>query len=457
MKVAIYVRVSTEDQAKEGYSIPAQKERLKEFANSQGWDIFNVYADEGFSAKNLDRPSMNQLIDDIKQNKFDIVLVYRLDRLVRSVSDLHNLLKLFDNHNVMFKSATEMFDTTSAMGRFFITLVGAMAEWERENLGERIFMGMRRMAEEGKRAGGPTPYGYELIEGQLKVNLNEAKWVNYIFENYRLKGARTIAIELNTMGIKKNNGNQHWTDGSIKYILKNPVYCGLNRWNERNEDETILTKGEHESIITNELFNDIQEIINSRSHSFKGNSSYPFSGKLRCARCGGPLQGKKKKRKDGTYYRFYQCNNRANLKTCDLPPIQEVELTHVFFDNINLIRPEELEFESNIDVKEIEKEITHIQKALSRMRKLYTWGDMGEKEYRKESLALQKRESQLIKQIQNTSSKVDIVVIKEMLNNIKQSWNLLTFEQQRHGIHILIDQIIINKHNTVEIVDMTVN
>lgn len=456
MKVALYVRVSSEEQAKEGYSIAAQKQRLKDFVKSQGWSIYKIYSDEGFSAKNLDRPDMQKMIHDIKQRKFDIVLVYRLDRMVRSVLNLHELLDLFEENKVMFKSATEMFDTTSATGRLFINIVGAMAEWERENLGERIYMGMKQMAQEGKRAGGPTPYGYDLVDGELKVNPEEAKWITYIFENYKLKGARTIAIDLNSMGIKKNNGKQHWTDGSIKYVLRNPVYCGMNRWNNRNDDETILTKGEHEPIISKELFEEIQDIIGSRKQSYKGNSSYPFSSKLKCARCGYPLQGKKKKRKDGTYYRYYQCNGRANLKTCDLPPIREYELNEVFFNSLDLIRPDHVDIEQEVNVEEIEKEINRIQKALDRMKKLYTWGDMEEKEYRKESSELQKKESQLTQQLQNVSSSVDVEVIKDLFINAKDNWDYLSFEQQKGVIHNIINQMIVDKHKTVEIVDITV-
>lgn len=456
MKAALYVRVSTEEQAKEGYSIAAQKQRLNEFAKSQGWEIYKVYVDEGFSAKNLERPKMQKMIDDIKKNKFEVVLVYRLDRLVRSVVDLHELLNLFEENNVMFKSATEMFDTTSAMGRFFITLVGAMAEWERENLGERIYMGMKRMAQEGKRAGGPTPYGYNLVEGKLEINPDEEKWVKYIFDNYKLKGARTIAIDLNTMGIKKNNGKQRWTDGTIKYVLRNPVYCGFNRWNNRNDDDTILTQGDHKPIISKELFDEIQDVIGSRKQSYKGNSSYPFSSKLKCARCGYPLQGKKKKRKDGTYYRYYQCNNRANLKLCDLPPIREYELNEVFFRSVDLIRPDHVPIEQEVDFEQIEKEISRIQKALENMKKLFMWGDMDEKEYRKESSELQKKESQLTHQLQSTSSNVDLEVIKDMLKNAKESWDYLTFEQQKAFIHDIITQMVVDKHEKVEIVDITV-
>src|SRR5690625_5198821 len=173
MKVGLYPRVSTDEQAKEGYSIDAQIKNSINFINSQGWELYDIYTDDGFSAKDLERPGMQKMIEDIKIRKFDVVVVYKLDRLVRSVSDLHELLKLFDKYEVKFKSVTEMFDTTNAMGRFFITLVAAMAQWERENLAERVRFGIEQMVSEGERPGGKLPFGYtkegELIEQEAET------------------------------------------------------------------------------------------------------------------------------------------------------------------------------------------------------------------------------------------------------------------------------------------------
>lgn len=116
------MRVSTEEQATEGFSLAAQQERCHQFIESQGWEYDGEYIDDGHSAKNLNRPAMQQLIRDVKEKQFDILVVYRLDRLVRSVVDLHHLVQLFDEKGIMFKSVTEVFDTTNAMGRFFYNL-----------------------------------------------------------------------------------------------------------------------------------------------------------------------------------------------------------------------------------------------------------------------------------------------------------------------------------------------
>jgi site-specific DNA recombinase len=149
MKVAAYIRVSTQMQVEDGYSLSAQRERLKAFAYSQGWEIVKFYVDEGLSAKDMDRPDLQRMLKGVREGIFDIVLVYKLDRLTRSVIDLDKLLTEFSKHDVMFKSSTEVYDTTTATGRLFIRLVASMAQWERENLGERVRFGMQEKARKG--------------------------------------------------------------------------------------------------------------------------------------------------------------------------------------------------------------------------------------------------------------------------------------------------------------------
>ena len=125
MKVAVYCRVSTLEQANGGHSIEEQERKLKSFCDINDWSIYDTYVDAGYSGAKRDRPELQRLMNDI--NKFDLVLVYKLDRLTRNVRDLLDLLEIFEKNDVSFRSATEVYDTTTAMGRLFVTLVGAMA------------------------------------------------------------------------------------------------------------------------------------------------------------------------------------------------------------------------------------------------------------------------------------------------------------------------------------------
>ena len=162
MQTAIYCRVSTEEQATEGFSIHAQKDKLTKYAESNDWDIVDYYVDDGISGKNLtDRKEVSRLIEDVKKGKINNVLIYKLDRLTRSVKDLIYLIELFDSHNCTFNSQTEKIDTSNAVGRMFVKIIGIFAEFERENLAERVTFGYEQKTKEGNYTNCNGVFGYD--------------------------------------------------------------------------------------------------------------------------------------------------------------------------------------------------------------------------------------------------------------------------------------------------------
>lgn len=384
MNVAIYIRVSTDEQAQEGYSISAQKERLNAFCLSQNWTIVEYYIEDGQSAKDLNRPELNRLLNDSKQQRFNIVLVYRLDRLTRSVMDLYSLLQSFEEHNVKFKSATEVYDTTTAMGRLFITLVAALAQWERENLGERVRFGMEQMVMEGKRPGGPIPYGYgkdHEIVPEERLILRELRRLYMDGE-----GFYSIARKLNQTG-KLKRGTE-WSSYSVWYVLDNPYYAGMLRWgtkndkgnyvNRRKEDQVacIIADGEHEPIFSKEEY---QEQDNEmRRRSFKGHSKkneYWFTGVMRCGRCGSSMTGRERvnKRKDGSKYQLfhYICANKQAGQGCSMPMFQQPLIEHLIMEHIRSIKLDyhELERLTDASIKsDPELEIAELAKELKKIK-----------------------------------------------------------------------------------------
>jgi len=413
MKVALYVRVSTEDQAKEGYSIRGQESKLRAYADSQGWTIHDLYVDEGYSAKNLDRPAMQKMKDDIRAKMFDIVLVYKLDRMVRSVVDLYEMLHLFDENNVYFKSATEMFDTSTATGRMFITLVATLAQWERELLSERTTDGMRKRFEEGNRNGGKAPFGYDLNEnGSLVINEEEARWVKWLFEEVKVKGKKALAKELNNNGIRTNKGSL-WNASTVDYVLNNPVYCGGLRWNYRTKKgsrtfEEIVVPGEHEAIITETLFYEVQSARRKRKQKgFKGHAIYPFTSILKCQRCGHNIIGGSRKRSDGSRYRFYKCNGRFVYGECDLPVIGENVIEEHFISMLDIIDvdvepPEEEKFNE----KEIKQQLHKVSERIDRLEELYIEGDISKDRYREKLMREKEKESELHQTLNQKSHSV---------------------------------------------------
>ncbi|QQE75544.1 recombinase family protein [Brevibacillus composti] len=352
MRTAIYLRVSTEEQAAEGFSIAAQKERLLAYIQSQGWALAGVYTDEGVSAKDIHRAELRRLLADVRAGKIDIVLVYRLDRLTRSVLDLYQLLQVFEESNVRFKSCTEVYDTTTAIGRLFITLVAALAQWERENLGERVKLGMEQMARERKRPGGPPPYGYTLKQGQLVPHPEEATVVQRMYQQY-VAGSTPgqIAERANREGYRGKHGGK-WSGSAVSRLLRNPVYCGTLRWNyaeagqrQNKPDEWILIEGSHPAIIDRETFRRAEERLLHRQqkHPRALASPFLFSGLLYCARCQGEMRGKTAviRKNSGKRYRhvYYLCKNRKE-GACQAPALREDRLEAELLDRLSSFQEE---------------------------------------------------------------------------------------------------------------------
>lgn len=367
MKVAIYVRVSTDEQAKEGFSIPAQRERLRAFCASQGWEIVQEYIEEGWSAKDLERPQMKQLLKDIKKGNIDIVLVYRLDRLTRSVLDLYLLLQTFEKYNVAFRSATEVYDTSTAMGRLFITLVAALAQWERENLAERVKFGIEQMIDEGKKPGGHSPYGYKFDKDfNCTMIEEEANVVRMIYRMYcDGYGYRSIADRLNELGIKPRIAKE-WNHNSIRDILTNDMYIGTYRWGNK------VVKNNHPPIISETLFKKVQKEKEKRGVDRKRVGKFIFTGLLHCGNCNEhKMQGFFDKRDQKTYYRCLKCNRITHEKNILESLLAEVQLLITSKEYFMSKFSNQYEEPSTVDVSALTKELEKIKKQKEKWYDLY--------------------------------------------------------------------------------------
>lgn len=249
MRVAVYTRVSTERQSSEGHSLEAQHDRLLENVKHNGWSLFKIYTDPGESAKDLKRPGVQQMITDLKNGLFDAVLVHKLDRLTRNISDLYDLVELVNNRNVKLISLSENIDTSTPMGRMFVYILGIFAQMFRENLREEVIKGMTKRAEKGLHNVTVNLYGYQRDEnGQLLIIEEEAKWVKWIFEQYiGGKGTTNIAKELNRLSIRRNQGAR-WDQHKVMMTITNLHYTGMVHWKVATapEDSRIVRQGVHE-------------------------------------------------------------------------------------------------------------------------------------------------------------------------------------------------------------------
>ncbi|HBF6521679.1 TPA: recombinase family protein, partial [Clostridioides difficile] len=340
-RVAIYCRVSTVEQAEEGYSIDSQYQNIKEYCEREGHEIYKLYEDRGISGKNIsNRPGIKQLLEDAKNNKFDLVLSWKLNRLSRKLLDILNIVEFLDKHNVAFRSLTESFETETPSGKLQLNIMGAIGEFERETIADNVRMSLIAKSKEGLWCGGVV-LGYDTVEipnegkkrknTKLQINEKEASTVRRIFELYSQGyGYKAVVNRINKEGYKTKRNNE-FAVATVKEILKNPIYIGKIRYNVRQDwskkrrnninQNPIISDGQHEPIIDMETWNKVQVILKERSkkHNKIYDSEFPLTGILKCPVCGAgmTISRSTSKRKDGTkkVLEYYSCGNWKNKGT----------------------------------------------------------------------------------------------------------------------------------------------
>ena len=317
-KVALYVRVSTTSQMEEGYSIEEQKAKLESYCDIKDWHIYKVYTDGGFSGSTTERPALEQLIKDAQSKLFDTVLVYKLDRLSRSQKDTLYLIEdIFLKNNIEFVSLLENFDTSTPFGRAVIGLLSVFAQLEREQIKERMQLGKLGRAKAGKSMmWAKTSYGYNYDKetGSMTVNEYEALVVKEIFTSYL---AGMSITKLRDKINEEYPKQPAWSYRTIRGILANPVYCGLNQY----KGQTF--QGTHKHIISLVDFEQTQRELAKRQQTARELSNprpfqakYMLSGLAQCGYCHAPLKvilGAV--RKDGSRFKRYECYQRHPRKT----------------------------------------------------------------------------------------------------------------------------------------------
>lgn len=252
VRVAIYLRVSTEDQAQEGFSLSAQQDRLLAYCKAQGWTVYNIFKDDGYSGRNTKRPYYQQMLNE--RDNWDMVLVLKMDRIHRNSRNFMEMMDSFRHWKKEFSSMQESLDTSTAMGRFVVDIIQRIAQLESEQIGERVYTGMKQKAQSVKGIlGSRIPYGYSLIDGEYKVQVSEAKTVKEIFNEYlKDNSLAEIAKILNYRGLTTRRGKP-WSIWNIRYILHNPIYVGYLKW------DGIINRWSNEPIISIEIYNHVQQ------------------------------------------------------------------------------------------------------------------------------------------------------------------------------------------------------
>ncbi|WP_327002723.1 recombinase family protein [Dactylosporangium sp. NBC_01737] len=328
-RVAIYLRRST-DEDNQPYSLEAQETKLRAFVESQpgDWQIVKIYSDDA-SGATTDRKDLQNMLRAARAGLFDTLLVYRVDRFSRRLRDLVSLLDELTDADVVFRSATEPFDTSTPIGRMLVQMLGVFAEFEREVIIDRVITGMERKAAKGLWNGGSTPYGYTLDPAthNYVVVEAEAATVRRIFNLYtkdRL-GTRAIATVLNDRGLRTKRGKP-WSQRSVETVINNRQYLG-----EKNFRDITATDA-HTAIITAEQFKYAQHILTKRSEDIgqraANASDYTLTGKIPCPQCGSKYIGTVAHGRNNRY-RYYMCwsrNRYGAKKGCDIHRFNADEL-----------------------------------------------------------------------------------------------------------------------------------
>jgi len=354
---AIYVRVSTEEQALHGFSVRAQIEKLTYYAeNIKNWFIFDKYIDEGISGKDIvGRPAIKRMLNDIMDGKINNVLVYKIDRLTRSTKDLIELIDVFNKYNCEFNSLCESIDTSTATGRMFIKIIGIFAEFERENIVERVKLGFERKAKEGYSICSSTPpFGYDRPKGckNLIINRSESKVVQLIFRKFLMMNDIKPIVEYLEKNKIKTKKNRSWSHKTVRLILSNPTYIGKIRYgiNKKNYFES---RGNHPAIINIEDYYTAQEKLKDLTKK-KILDAY-FTNIIMCS-CGNFMITKRiyKKNKQGIskVYINYRCPIKKEDCSKDISHNKlDKYLSNIYNEWSNMNLREKREFLIKNDIK----------------------------------------------------------------------------------------------------------
>ena len=408
IKVYIYTRVSTTMQI-DGYSLDAQKARMKAYADFNDYQIVGEYEDAGKSGKSIEgRASFCKMMDDIKSGKDGVayVLVFKLSRFGRNAADVLSTLQVMQDFGVNLICVEDGIDSSKDAGKLMISVLSAVAEIERENIRVQTMEGRIQKAREGRWNGGFAPYGYRLVDGVLQINEDEAPAIRTIFEQYvnTDTGANGLSKYLETHGFQKlarqNGTSPLFSATLIRAILKNPVYCGKiafgrrklekihgtrNEYHQVPQENYLLVDGLHEGIVSEELWNAAQVKLLAQSKRYepvnrsKTEQAHLLSALVKCPVCGAGMYSNKctKRKKDGTPYKsfsYYSCKHRKMQRgqKCDFnKQIQEevldnavVEVIIKLVSNPKFAAMMQEKINSKVDTTAIEQEIAAAEKQL---------------------------------------------------------------------------------------------
>lgn len=459
VRCAIYTRKSTDEGLDQDYnSLDAQREACEAYAVSQrheGWIVLpNIYDDGGFTGANMERPALKRLVDDIKAGAVDLILVYKVDRLSRSLLDFAKMIELFEQHNVSFVSITQSFNTSTAMGKLVLNILLSFAEFERAIITERVRDKIAGAKRRGKFTGGTPVLGYDVDSERHKliVNPQEAKIVRQIFKRFTEVGSgQTIAKELNEKGITtkswtNKNGvfrpGKQWDGPAIYRIISNITYLGKTRHKE------LIYPGEHEALVPQPLWDSAHALIQHDGrigHRISEKVPSLLKGIIRCGHCEHAMYPTYTKRK-GKTYRYYLCvkASKSGYDSCPVKSVAAGEIEQAVIRQLRAIfRSPEMIAQTYIAAKKLQAE--EIEKLRSERASLHNQlADLisnGEtNETQQIRLQIETISRELVQIQSNLVTQNDVI---DALTKLDPVWDELFPLEQRRIVQLLVEKVIV--------------
>lgn len=501
-KVAVYCRVSTIEQAEEGYSIDEQERLLVQYCENHGYEVYKVFSDKGISGKDIrHRPAMIALLKEANEKRFDMVISWKINRMSRSLKDAIEIVETLKANGISYRSYTEPFETDSASGKMQFQMMALVGEFERNAISQNVKMGMCAKARAGEWCGGAAPLGYdcrpvENTEGKkrkskLVINEKEAEIVREIFHLCAEgRGFKAIVNELNRKGHRTKKGN-HFGVVQVRDVLLNPIYIGKIRynvrrdWNEKRRKNTnpnpIIVDGKQEAIISDELWEKTRIILASR----KGrpprlyDGEYPLTGLLRCPECGAGMVMSRTTNtlKDGSKKRivYYCCGAWKNkgVTACHSNTIRVDVANDAVFSKLEELLTDDHFLEQLVgktnetakqmqegaekQIKAIEKEMEKLAQRRKKIFEAYENDVLTSEEFieRKnlvnaemEVLQTKKKESEELLQ---GNGEITHEYVRSLLQNFRCLLDEeVDREQRKQLLHMLISKITVNEKREVD-------
>lgn len=459
----IYVRVSTEEQSREGFSLKEQEERLKEFCNFKRYEIYKIYKDAGISAKNDKRPAYQEMMSDVKSKNINVIVAFKLDRLTRSVYDIEKLMKTVNDYECDIDCMADESNTTTSNGRMVMRIMTSVSQNEIEKCSERTKFGMVGAIKSG-HIPNRTPLGFKRIDKKLVPDLITKNVIVRVFDLYlEGKSHQTIA---NIYNKEKILGKNNWYDSTIQKILSNELYKGDFINGKRTKHPTYY-ENVVDPIVSKEKWESCQYQKQRNARHYERTATYLFTNKLKCSKCGCFLGGSATTKPNGKKYYYYKCEhcktyfNESDIETSLFVLMNELvkedELLNNYYTPFIKSKLENNQIDFDKQIKELDKQMDRIKNAY--IKGILKINDFDKEikhiEFQRKDLLKKQKEQ---KQYENLSFTIDDLLIlqdeqevdsfvnpESYLQNFNK-WDMLEKSEQQRIIGKYIDNITIEKN-----------